>query len=102
MCKFIETSKEFNDATTLYAQALGTLSASVKKEKLERAQKLIDKTITDEETKIGNMELVMATISAEEKALPAGSPRSDPPHKPEYDQVHGYKTDLRPPSHPAG
>lgn len=69
MCKFIETSKEFNDATTLYAQALGTLSASVKKEKLERAQKLIDKTITDEETKIGNMELVMATISAEEKAL---------------------------------
>ena len=69
MCKFIETSKEFNDATTLYAQALGTLSASVKKEKLEYAQKLIDKTITDEETKIGNMELVMATISAEEKAL---------------------------------
>ena len=68
MCKFIETSKEFNDATTLYAQALGTLSASVKKEKLEHAQKLIDKTITDEETKIGNMELVMATISAEEKA----------------------------------
>lgn len=68
MCKFIETSKEFNDATTLYAQALGTLSASVKKEKLERAQKLIDKTITDEETKIGNMELVMATISAKEKA----------------------------------
>lgn len=67
MCKFIETSKEFNDATTLYAQALGA-SASVKKEKLERAQKLIDKTITDEETKIGNMELVMATISAKEKA----------------------------------
>lgn len=68
MCKFIETSKEFNDASALYAQALGTLSASVKKEKLERAQKLIDKTITDEETKIGNMELVMATISAKEKA----------------------------------
>ena len=45
MCKFIETSKEFNDASALYAQALGTLSASVKKEKLERAQKLIDKTI---------------------------------------------------------
>ncbi len=31
MCKFIETSKEFNDASALYAQALGT-SASVKRE----------------------------------------------------------------------
>lgn len=69
MCKFIETSQEFNDASTLYAQALGTLSASVKKEKLEYAQKLIDKTITDEETKIDNMKLDMAKTSTEEKAL---------------------------------